>query len=233
MLNRNLGSLLICLLLSLGCSFPCFSQVAGDVLSAERVRVAGQNSFFTVERIPSEILSTMLGLSLPDNETGKSLCRELRLVRVLHVNFDNKPQVGWLICHESVADDLKQIFRELYDAGYQIEKIIPVDAWNADDEKSMEANNTSAFNYRRVKGTKSFSLHAFGRAIDVNPLYNPHVTSKGIHPASAKPYVDRKADFPHKLTRSDLCVRTFLSHGWTWGGDWRYSKDYQHFQKRH
>jgi hypothetical protein len=103
-------------------------------------------------------------------------------------------------------------------------------------EASMLANNTSCFNYRRKAHMSSVSRHAYGEAVDINPLYNPYyrVTAAGariVEPASAAPYVDRSADFPYKIERGDLCHRLFLEHGFHWGGSWTRSKDYQHFER--
>ena len=100
----------------------------------------------------------------------------------------------------------------------------------------MRANNSSAFNFRYISGTKSLSRHSRGMAVDINPLYNPYVRYRGsrtlVEPANAKPYVDRSKDFPYKIVKGDLCYRLFKKYGFTWGGDWKNSKDYQHFEKR-
>ena len=147
-------------------------------------------------------------------------------------------QEGELICNEYIANDLLEIFRALFDAGYQIEKIRLVDEYGGDDQLSMIDNNTSCFNYRVVENTTSLSKHALGCAIDVNPFYNPYIVyGKGenggdyISPPEAAEYVDRSKDFPHKIDEDDLCCRLFKEHGFTWGGDWTSQKDYQHFQK--
>jgi hypothetical protein len=100
----------------------------------------------------------------------------------------------------------------------------------------MEDNNTSCFNYRVVEGSTSLSKHAYGLAIDINPLYNPYITyendgSLSVSPASAKAYADRSISFPYKIDENDLCYKLFTEHGFTWGGNWNSVKDYQHFQK--
>lgn len=100
---------------------------------------------------------------------------------------------------------------------------------------SMEDNNTSCFNYRVVDGTSSLSKHAYGMAIDINPLYNPYVTypkgKRRVSPAAGAVYADRNKDFPYKIDKNDLCYQLFTEHGFTWGGSWKTMKDYQHFQK--
>ena len=130
------------------------------------------------------------------------------------------------------------IFRELYRAHYPIQQMRLPDVYDADDERQMRANNTSCFCYRNVSGSKNLSKHARGLAIDINPLYNPYIRyskkdgSRIVEPATAVRYCDRKADFPYKITTSDLCYKLFIKYGFTWGGAWRTMKDYQHFEFR-
>ena len=100
----------------------------------------------------------------------------------------------------------------------------------------MADNNTSCFNYRTVPGKSKLSNHSYGRAIDINPLYNPYVRTKDgkvlVSPQNAEEYADRSADFPYKIDREDLCYQLFTEHGFEWGGAWNSSKDYQHFEKK-
>ena len=117
-----------------------------------------------------------------------------------------------------------------------MERVCLIDAYNGDDEASMEDNNTSCFNYRTTAGSDSLSRHALGLAVDINPFYNPYLTynqdgSVNISPAGAEDYADRSALFPYKIDEDDLCCKLFLRHGFTWGGNWNSCKDYQHFQK--
>lgn len=163
---------------------------------------------------------------------------ELRYLKVLHRNADGLPQLGEMVCHESIAGDLLDIFRKLYDAGYRIERMVLVDDYDADDDKSMDANNSSCFNTRFIAGTDKLSTHGRGVAVDINPLYNPYVkTVRGvvkIWPESARKYAfnrDSRSDIPFKIDHSDLCFRLFAEHGFVWGGDWKSVKDYQHFEK--
>ena len=113
--------------------------------------------------------------------------------------------------------------------------MILIDEYNADDEASMQANNTSSFNYRQASGIRRLSRHAMVMAIDINPLYNPLVKHQGghtrVYPSNATPYIDRMKEFPYKVEKGDLCYRLFKQHGFKWGGDWTSSKDYQHFEK--
>lgn len=161
---------------------------------------------------------------------------ELRYVHVLHYDFTGAPAEGELICNAAIAEDLLDIFYELYRNEYQIEKIRLIDEYDGDDTASMEDNNTSCFNYRVVEGSTNLSKHAYGLAIDVNPFYNPYITynkdgTEHVSPIAAEAYADRGRSFPYKIDENDLCYRLFTEHGFTWGGNWNSCKDYQHFQK--
>jgi D-alanyl-D-alanine carboxypeptidase len=116
---------------------------------------------------------------------------------------------------------------------YPIEKIRTVDNYpGTDDESSMEDNNTSAFNCRDIPGTGRWSQHAFGRAIDLNPLFNPYIDRTGaFQPNNAAPYLDRTRTDPAVLHAGDAAVRVFTERGWRWGGDWRTPIDYQHSER--
>jgi hypothetical protein len=155
---------------------------------------------------------------------------------VQHIDFQGKTQQGMIICNKSIASDLRQIFAELYRQRYPIEHIRPISEYGNDDERSMQANNTSCYCYRPIAGSKKLSKHALGLAIDINPLYNPCVRRHKdgtliIQPSTARPYTDRTLSFNYKITKSDLCYRLFIQHGFRWGGNWRTLKDYQHFEK--
>ncbi len=119
--------------------------------------------------------------------------------------------------------------------GYQIEQIRLIDEYGADDLLSMQDNNTSCFNYRTIAGTNKISMHGRGLAIDINPFFNPYVTYKNGLAArisqGAESYADRSQSFAFKIDENDLCYKLFTAHGFQWGGNWNYSKDYQHFEK--
>ena len=217
--------------------------------------VAAVDSFY-YEELTDEVKARITGISYPiTEEEADSLAipavnmvsdpatlqisyDDLRYLRVLYYDFDGNVQEGELICNVSIAEDLKEIFYELYRNQYPIQSIRLIDVYNGDDTASMEANNTSCFNYRVVDGTASLSKHALGCAIDINPFYNPYVvfdkTGNGqdyISPKGSEIYADRSKDFAYKIDEQDLCYRLFKEHGFTWGGDWNSCKDYQHFQK--
>lgn len=196
---------------------------------------------FYYEPVSDNLRRYMTGISFPAlDEEGDSQPEitfdELRYVHILHYGFDGEPREGELICNQLIAQDLAEIFLELYRNEYQLEKVLLIDEYEGDDTASMEDNNTSCFNYRPVEGTKRLSKHAYGLAVDVNPLYNPYITyaedgTEEVSPVSAVPYADRDARFPYKIDEADLCYKLFLQHGFTWGGNWNSVKDYQHFQK--
>ena len=193
------------------------------------------DSFYYIA-LTDEIKARITGKSYPDTDEPLQISYEdLAYVHVLHYDFQAQIQEGELICNQSIAQDLVEIFYELYENQYPVEKIRLIDEYDADDEASMEDNNTSCFNYRTVPGRTTLSNHSYGCAIDINPLYNPYVRTSGgkelISPDNAVPYADRSADFPYKIDKNDLCYRIFIEHGFSWGGSWNSSKDYQHFEK--
>lgn len=204
-----------------------------DIIMEDRVTY--QEGFY-YESLNDAIKEKITGISYPEDDSNAAVSYDmLRYVSVLYYDFNGASQTGELICHKAIAQDLVEIFCELYEAGYPIERICLVDEYQGDDEMSMQDNNTSCFNYRALPSGK-LSNHAYGLAIDLNPFYNPYVTTKkdgtvNITPAGSEPYADRTQDFAYKIDKEDLAYRLFLEHGFTWGGSWRSSKDYQHFEK--
>jgi hypothetical protein len=184
---------------------------------------------FEIMEIGEEIYSRISGVTLPQN--AKISVDELRYLKVRHIGFDGAEHTGELICCRGLADELLEIFRELFEARYPIEKIRLADEYGGDDDKIMADNNSSCFNYRCVANTNTLSLHGMGRAVDINPLYNPYIQNGVVMPENAVQYADRTADFEHKITHGDVCFKIFAAHGWLWGGDWENDKDYQHFYK--
>ena len=144
----------------------------------------------------------------------------LRYIHVLHVGFDNQVHEGELVVNKDIADDVLEIFKELYESGYQIEKVRLVDEYDADDEASMSDNNSSAFNFRFISHTTKISKHGMGMAVDINTLYNPYVKTVdgelSIEPANAADYVDRSNDFSHKIDMmiyAISCLRSMVLSG--------------------
>lgn len=157
---------------------------------------------------------------------------KLVLIEMPHHDLQGKIQVGQLVVHEEVTEEVEQIFRKLYQDEFQIEKMRIVSIYGADDDKSMEANNTSAFNCRKKTGGSSFSVHSYGKAIDINPRYNPYIKGEKILPQNAKEYVDREnLEGKHFILNNSAIVTLFTEQGWRWGGHYRTLKDYHHFEK--
>ena len=159
---------------------------------------------------------------------------QLRRVDLDYAGFDGRTHRGTLVVHQDVVAEVIAIFGELQRQGYPIAKMqTPEHYPNAADELSMEDNNTSAFNCRPLPGSTAWSLHAYGRAIDVNPLLNPYLDRTGhLEPATAGAYLNRDRTDPGILHAGDPAVRAFTDRGWTWGGSWRNPIDYQHFERR-
>ncbi len=187
--------------------------------------------------LTEEQIGYITGCSYPETTEELAISYDnLVYLHVIHYNFEGNLAEGELICNIAIAEDLKDIFYELYLNEYRIERIELIENYDGNDTKSMEANNTSCFNYRVVEGSKNLSKHAYGLAIDINPFYNPYITynndmSINISPEGSEPYADRSAEFPYKIDENDLCYKLFKEHGFVWGGDWNSCKDYQHFQK--
>jgi hypothetical protein len=157
---------------------------------------------------------------------------DLRLLTLSFWDFDGRRQTGRLIVNAELADEVVSIFHELYDSKFPIERMQPVEEYGGSDDRSMEANNTSAFNCRDVTGQPGkFSNHSWGRAIDINPLTNPYVKGEKVLPAAGRAYLNRAKPYKGGIESGGFVVQRFKRHGWAWGGDWTDRQDYQHFEK--
>ncbi|MDQ4148622.1 MAG: M15 family metallopeptidase [Actinomycetota bacterium] len=156
---------------------------------------------------------------------------DLRLITLTHWDFDGRVRSGELMVHRDQAENVIKAMARLFEQRFPIERIELVEKYGGDDERSMQANNTSAFNCREVEDRPgAWSEHAFGRAIDINPVQNPFVLPSGkVSPPSGLEYVDRSKNRPGMIHTNDPVVAAFSSIGWEWGGTWPRSKDYQHF----
>ena len=206
---------------------------AGTEITAEQIASYGIEKFFCSEPISDAIFARMQGKSYKaDCTISRS---ELRYIKALHITLDGVIKRGEMVVNRAISDDIVAILRALFEAGYPIERMVLVDDYNADDEASMAANNSSAFNYRTTPGGTRLSAHSKGMAVDINPLYNPYVkVSNGkviVAPKSATEYIERSGAFPYKIDGDDLCCKLFKEHGFEWGGDYKAIKDYQHFEK--
>lgn len=193
---------------------------------------------FFFHSITKALKNRMSGKSYKENKfIGYS---DLRYIRVKHYNYAGKIKTGELVVNKKIAQDTIKIFYELYKKKYPIQKMVLIDQYDGDDIASMEANNTSAFNYRVIGGSISLSKHAYGMAIDINPRINPYVSKGGryVSPSNGKVYAVRnikkcKGKYRKSMIKKgDFLYRLFVKYGFKWGGDWKSIKDYQHFEKR-
>lgn len=187
---------------------------------------------FSVTTIDDTTFARMKGKTYKDNCTVP--LSELRHVKVLYKNKAKQTLKGEIVCNKHIADDVAEIFYELYKANYPIERIRLMDDYNAVDETAMRDNNTSSFNFRFISHSTKVSKHGLGLAVDLNTLYNPFVlTVDGklhVEPETALKYVDRSKNFDYKIDENDLAYKLFIQHGFEWGGRWKTRKDYQHFE---
>lgn len=193
---------------------------------------------FSISPISEAVKTRMMGKSYP-KEGAKIDLSDLRYLRVKHYDAEGKVKSGEIVVNKAIANDVLEIFKELYNMKYPIESVKLIDDFNADDETSMRNNNSSGFCYRVVKGSKSLSKHSLGMAVDINTLYNPcfkvdptgkSAYKKGtLQPSTADKYVSRKKSYPYTITAKVIAI--FKKHGFKWGGDWNTVKDYQHFEK--
>ena len=184
----------------------------------------------TIERLPRGIRAWMNGVSW---RPGCPVpLRDLRLIRLRYWGFDRQAHRGRLVVHADVARKVVRIFRRLYLASFPIRQMRLVDYYGADDRTSMEHDNTSAFNCRWRAGQPGvWSQHAYGRAIDVNPVENPYVWSGGVSPSNGAPFVNRSNRRRGMIFHGDAVWWAFRYQSWEWGGDWIDVKDYQHFSR--
>jgi hypothetical protein len=154
----------------------------------------------------------------------------LRLLTVSHWGFDGRVHRGRLVVNRDAAGAMLRAMRSLFELGYPIRRMRLVDAYGGDDHRSMDADNTSAFNCRTVAGSGVWSEHAYGRALDLNPRENPYVTASGyVSPPAGAPFVDRRQRAKGLIHGGGPVVAAFAAAGWEWGGDWPWPRDYQHF----
>ena len=191
-----------------------------------------QTGSFYVSEITDDLFCRIRGKSFSEDCT---LPREdLRYLHVLHRDLGGQTHEGEMIVNTHIASDVLEILKALYENAYPIERIRLIDEYDADDELSMEDNNSSGFNFRFIPYTTIISKHGLGLAVDINPLYNPYTKlvdgQRIIQPLNAAPYLDREAAFDYKIVRGDLCCRLFREHGFTWGADLEGRTDYQHFE---
>jgi hypothetical protein len=192
--------------------------------SAERARVA-------YGPIPDEIWSYMQGRSW-HQELPCPQRNELVLLRIPYLDFQGNTQVGSMIVARSEATKVAAAFQEIYDSGkFRIYRMALIDEYQGDDDKSMQANNTSAFNCRTTD-RGAMSRHALGMAVDINPIQNPYREGNVTSPEAGRAYDQphkRRSDIVGIIVNGDVVTRAFARQGWRWGGNWKRTVDYQHF----
>lgn len=214
--------------MSLTASARRFGSTTPAATATAAATAAADGYHATIRRLPTAVRQMMIGSSWrPGCPVG---LRDLRLVRLVHWGFDGTERAGKLVVHRWFADEMVRVFRKLYDAEFPIRQMRLVDRFGADDMRSMKADNTSAFNCRYRNGVCcTWSMHAYGKAIDVNPVENPYVGSWGVSPPNGAKYVDRSVKRKGMIHFHDRVWWVFHAIGWEWGGTWSSSKDYQHF----
>ena len=201
-----------------------------DTAAESEAAVPDADEAFYMTEISDALFARMEG------KTFKADCtlprEDLRYLHVLHVDGAGEVHEGEMVVNYHIAEDVLEILRKLYEAGYPIERMRLMDEYDADDETAMRDNNSSCFNFRFISHTTRVSKHGLGLAVDINTLYNPYTRMADgvriVEPATGEAYLDREADFPYKITEGDLCWQLFAEHGFIWGGSWKNRKDYQH-----
>lgn len=168
------------------------------------------------------LTQALSGKEIPHKNT-----KNLKIIEVEYYSFDHRLHRGQVVIHKDLEDDIKEIFALIKEKRFPVKKVVPANIYNWSDETSMKDNNTSAFNYRFVSGTRTFSAHSLGRAIDINPFQNPKIKNGKTLPEGA---VYNKFA-PGTITKQSWLIHEFYKRGWRWGGNWNSLKDYQHFQK--
>jgi hypothetical protein len=213
----------------------------GTILTAEQVGDAVYDLFKTYPiEVGDEVYNRINGKSYRENSNIQ--LSDLRYLKMLHYNFDGKIQVGEMVVNAAISEDVLGVFKELFAVQYQVQSMYLIDNYwtgdaNTTDTASIDQNNTSCFNYRVVTGGSNLSNHAYGRAIDINPQQNPYVSYRNGQAdwshSNSDEYVfnrEESAD-PHVIKAGDVCYNIFIRYGFSWGGLWTSTVDYQHFEK--
>jgi peptidoglycan L-alanyl-D-glutamate endopeptidase CwlK len=222
--NHLLSSLILSAIL-----IPGFKTVLAQDKSGISKGINGINIF--KQDTPAEIISdsdlnfeeAVSGIKIPDY-----ILENLEIVTVHYYGFDGNMHEGQLVINKKVVDDIKEIFNFIKETRFPVNKVVPISEYDWSDEQSMKDNNSSAFNYRFISGTRVISEHASGLAIDINPLLNPYIKNNKSTPEGCS-YDTTKAG---TISPYSQLVKEFKDRGWIWGGDWKNLKDYQHFEKK-
>ena len=185
---------------------------------------------FAAEPLPPHIIEQISGVSFHAHAPFDYSF--LSYLTITHADFENNSRLGHMIVAAEIADEVLEIFREIYAARFPIAQIRLIDYYNADDYYSMAANNSVAFNFRNIAGTDRLSWHAWGRAIDINPIQNPFIRGDVVLPAAGAAYLNRDDVRPGMIVPGDAVYNAFVSRGWVWGGHWTMPMDFHHFERR-
>ena len=198
------------------------AEAAVYKFSIERPEMNDSTSDKVIVDSDYNLEDALQGINIP-----AEIKKDLVLVEVQYYSNDGKLHQGQLVISKELRSDVAKIFEIIKKEKFPVAKVIPIVRYDWDDEKSMEDNNSSGFNYRFVAKTKKLSNHSFGKAIDINPLLNPYIR-KDLHQPEGSVYDPSR---PGTITKNSFLVNEFNKLGWEWGGDWSKSKDYQHFEK--
>ena len=227
---RAAAAALTALLLAAGCSDD---DAAAPTATAPRTTAAPSSTTTTSTAAPAFASAVEPVTAAQLHASWREGCPHpvdaLRLVRARHWGFDGTVQEGTIVVDAGVADAVVRILGALFEARYPIERMEPVDRYGGSDDASMAANNTSAFNCRPATGSTGWSEHAYGRAVDLNPLQNPYVDGDVVLPPQSTRYLDRTSTEIGVIHDGDPAVEAFAREGWSWGGRWTTLKDFQHF----
>lgn len=215
---------------------PLLAAVAltgATLVPAAPPAVADEPTFTaTVTTVPEDYRPQMIGVSW---QPGCPVpIDDLRIIEMNHWGFDGTVHEGGLLMvHEEVVDDVVAAFGEIFDARFPIRRMELIEEYGGSDDASMEADNTSAFNCRPITGSPGrFSIHSYGKAIDINPVENPYVRGTTVLPPAGAAYLDRDDVRPGMIVKNDAVVKAFKNRGFDWGGSWHSLKDYQHFEAK-
>ncbi|MCL2620274.1 MAG: M15 family metallopeptidase [Defluviitaleaceae bacterium] len=202
------------------------SEVASDAI----IDLVEDDPIFTMQPLPPHIIQLIDGSSFhPEAPFGHDF---LTYLTISHWDFEGNHKQGHMIVAEEIGREVLEIFEEIFHAGFPIERMRLIDFYNALDYYSMADNNSAAFNFRTIAGTNTLSRHAFGMAIDINPIQNPYIRGDTIWPAAGIEYIDRENVRTGMITRGCPVYTAFTSRGWIWGGNWTSPRDYHHFERR-
>lgn len=227
MTGGSVGKRTIVLVVAVALLFPPASSAARVLGPPNGGGGSGEPFVGSVSRLDRETRQLMTGSSW---HPGCPVpLRSLRVIDLTYWGFDREAHRGRLVVHRRWADDVLDVFRRLYDQRFPIRRVRLVDRFGANDRRSMRHDNTSAFNCRYVAGTTTWSQHAFGRAIDINPVENPYVDGSYVSPPNGRRFADRSRIRRGMIFHLDVVWRAFHRIGWEWGGTWSSAQDYQHF----